>query len=225
MWQKTDPRELRVGFSQTWPSEWFGTTQAQWASFFVEDIKIRNLIEDFYFRAGIAKTVIRKTQKEGEVLLFTAKPAVVLGKEWVKLAKFEKKLMKITKRPFKVTVRDLKKPELSAKIMAEFACIQLESRMPYRRVAKTILQKVMEKWAIGVKVQIGGRLNGADMSRTEKYSDGRIPLQTIRADVDYHHTTALTKYWVLWVKVWICKAESTKVTQKKVSIDRVVKNA
>jgi len=225
MWQKTDPRELRVWFSKKWQSEWFGTTQAQWAEFFVTDLAARNLVEDFYFRAGIAKTVVRMTQKEWEVLIFTAKPAVVLGKDNTKLEKFEKKLKKITKKPFKVIVKDLKKPELSAKIMAEFAAIQLENRMPYRRVAKTILQKVMEKWAIGVKVQVWGRLNGADLSRSEKFSDGRIPLQTIRADVDYHHTTALTKYGVLGIKVWICKGENIEINQKKVSLDRVVKNA
>ena len=118
-------------------------------------MKIRELVESFYFRAGISKTVIRKTDKEGELMLFTAKPAAIIGKDGKKLEEFEATLMKLTKRPFKVTVKDVKKPELSAKIMAEFAAIQLENRMPYRRVAKTVLQKVMEKGAIGVKIQVG----------------------------------------------------------------------
>lgn len=111
-------------------------------------------MEKFYFRAGISKVIIRKTEDEGEVMLFTAKPAVVLGKDGVKLEKFEAALKKMTGRVFKVTVKDIKVPELSAKIMAEFAAIQLENRMPYRRVAKSVLQKVMEKGALGVKFQI-----------------------------------------------------------------------
>ncbi len=188
-------------------------------------MKIRELVDSFYFRAGIAKTVVRLTAKDGEVLLFTAKPAVVLGKDNVKIDKFQKQVEKLVKRKIKISVKDVKKPELSAKIMSEFAAIQLENRMSYRRVAKSVLQKVMEKGALGVKVQIGGRLNGADLSRSEKFSDGRIPLQTIRADVDYHHTTALTKYGVLGIKVWICRGENVNVTKKKVSLDRVVRNA
>lgn len=224
MWQKMDPRGLRVGLTQKWPSERFGTSQGQASSFFVEDVKIRELVDSFYFRSAISKVVIRKTEKEGEVILFTAKPAVLLGKEGEKLEKFNKVLFKVTKRPFKVTVKDIKKPELSAKIMAEFAAIQMENRMPYRRVAKSVLQKVMEKWAIGVKIQIGGRLGGAEMSRSESFTDGRIPLQTIRADVDYHYTTAFTKYGILWIKVWICKNENVTISRKKVSLDKVVRN-
>ena len=219
-----DPRGFRVGVTQKWSSEWFGTSQQQNAKFFVEDVKIREFVEEFYFRAGISKTVIRKTDKEGEVLLFTAKPAVVIGKDGDKLNKFQAKLEKLTGRPFKVTVKDIKVPELSAKIMSEFAAIQLEGRMPYRRVAKSVLQKVMEKGAIGVKIQIGGRLGGVELSRQEKFSDGRIPLQTLRADVDYHYTTALTKYGILGIKVWICKSENVTITKKKVSLDKIVHN-
>jgi small subunit ribosomal protein S3 len=149
----------------------------------------------------------------------------VIGKDGEKLEKFEKALKKAVGRAFKVTVKDVKVPELSAKIMAEFAAIQLENRMPYRRVAKSVLQKVMEKGAIGVKIQVGGRLGGVDLSRSEKFSDGRIPLQTIRADVDYHYTTALTKYGILGIKVWVCKGENIQVSKQKAALDRVVKNA
>ncbi len=222
MGQKVDPRGHRMGTFKKRPSERFGTTQQQGSSFFVEDIKIRELVESFYFRIGISKVVIRKTEKEGEVLMFTAKPASILGKDGETLAKFEKKLMEITGRPFKVTVKDIKVPELSAKIMSEFMAVQLESRMPYRRVAKSVLQKVMEKGAIGVKVQVGGRLGGADISRSEKFSDGRIPLQTMRADIDYHYTTALTKYGILGIKVWICVGENTQISKKQVALDKVL---
>jgi len=222
MGQKVDPRGHRMGTFKKRPSEWFVTTQQQGADFFVEDIKIRELVEKFYFRIGISKVVIRKTEKEGEVLLFTAKPASILGKDGETLAKFEKKLHAITGRTFKVTVKDIKVPELSAKIMSEFMAVQLESRMPYRRVAKSVLQKIMEKGAIGVKVQVGGRLGGADISRSEKFSDGRIPLQTMRADIDYHYTTALTKYGILGIKVWICNGENTQISKKQVALDKVL---
>lgn len=126
MGQKVDPRAHRMGTFKKRPSERFVTNPQQGANFFVEDIKIRELVESFYFRVGISKVVIRKTEKEGEVLLFTAKPASIIGKDGETLAAFEKKLHKITGRTFKVTVKDIKVPELSAKIMAEFMAIQLE---------------------------------------------------------------------------------------------------
>lgn len=221
MGQKVDPRGFRVWLTQKWPSEWFVTSQQAWADFFVEDIQIREFIEKFYYRSAIAKVVIRKTSVDWEILLFTAKPASIIWKDWDKLAKFEAKIEKMTGKKFKVTVKEVRVPELSAKIMAEFACLQLEGRIAYRRVAKWILQKVMEKWAIWVKFQIGWRLNWADMSRSEFFSEGRIPLQTLRADVDYHYTTALTKYGILWIKVWICKSENSQITKQKVAMDKI----
>ncbi len=223
MWSKIDPRGHRVGVMKNRPCEWFSDNTNQSATFFVEDIKIRELIEDFYYRTAIAKVVIRKTESEGEVMIFTAKPASVLGKDGEKLKKFEAKLNKLTLRPYKASIKEVKVPELSAKIMAEFAAIQMENRMSYRRVAKSVLQKTMEKGAIGVKVQIAGRLNGADMSRNEKFTEGRIPLQTLRADIDYHYTTAKTKYGILWVKVWICVAENILAEKKTKKADAMAK--
>ncbi len=214
MWSKIDPRGHRIWIMKDRPCEWYSHSQNQSSAFFVEDLKIRELVDTHYFRTAIAKVVIRKTDKEGEVLIFTAKPAGVLGRDGANLAKFEKKLSKITRRPFKVTIKEVKVPELSARIMAEFACIQLENRMSYRRVAKSVLQKVMEKWAIGVKVQIAWRLNGAEMSRNEKFTEWRIPLQTLRADIDYHYSTAMTKYGVLGIKVWVCLSENMQAEKK-----------
>lgn len=205
MWSKVDPRGHRVGVTQPRPCEWFATSQKQSAQFFVEDVKIRDFVEEFYYRAGISKVVIKKSEKEGEVLIFTWKPAALLGKEGKRLAEFEAWLEKKIGRKLKISVKEIKVPELSAKIMAEFAAIQLENRMPYRRVAKSVLQKVMEKGAQGIKVQIGGRLGWADISRSEKFTDGRVPLQTLRSDIDYYETVAKTKYGVLGIKVWICK--------------------
>lgn len=185
-------------------------------------MKIRELVEAFYPRVGISKVIIRKTEKEGEVLIFTTKPAAIIGKEGKKLTDFEEHLKNKVGKTLKVTVKEVKVPELSAKIMAEFAAIQLESRMPYRKVAKSVLQKVMEKGALGVKIQVGGRLGGVDLSRSEKFTDGRIPLQTLRSDIDYHYTTALTKYGILGIKVWICKGENVKISAQKVAMDKVM---
>ncbi len=205
MWQKANPVGMRVGIMKSWLSEWFAKTKLQWSSFFVEDIKIMDYIEKKFPRSGIAKTVIRKTAKEGEVIIFSAKVGQLMGKNGEKVKAIEADLKKQFGRPFKVVIKEVRKPELSAKIMAEFVASQLENRMPYRKVAKNVLQKVMSKGATGIKIQIGGRLNGAEMARSEKFIDGRVSLQTFRSDVDYHYLQAMTKYGVLGVKVWIEK--------------------
>lgn len=194
MGQKADPRGLRVGVTKSRSSEWFAKTRRQGAQFFVQDIQVRKFVEDSYKRCGIAKIVIRQTDKECEIIIFTAKPALILGKEGKKLEEFQASLVKKFGGEFKVVLKDVRLPELSAKIMGEYAASQLEARMPFRRVAKTVLQKVMEKGATGVKIQVSGRLGGVDLSRSEKFSQGRVSLQTLRSDIDYHVTTALTKY-------------------------------
>ncbi len=207
MGQKVHPAGFRAGITKAWSAEWFAKSKSQSAQFFVEDIKIRNLVEETFKRAGIAKVVIRKTDKEGEVIIFTAKPALILGKEGAKLDAFTKLLLKKFGREFKVALKDVRLPELSSKIMGEFAAQQIEARMPFRRVAKSLIQKVMEKGATGVKIQVSGRLGGVDLSRTEKFSEGRVSLQTLRSDIDYHYTTALTKYGIIGIKVWISKGD------------------
>ena len=205
MWQKAHPIWLRVGITKSWASERFAKTKSQSASFFVEDIHIRNYIESYYPRCGVSKIVIRKTSKEGEIIIFTAKVGLIMGKDWIKIKKFEDALEKKFGRIFKVIVKSIKIPELSAKIMAEHAASQIEGRMPYRRVAKALVQKTIEKWAMGIKVQMWWRLWWAEIARSEKFNEGRVPLQTLRTDIDYHYTQAITKYGVIGIKVWISK--------------------
>jgi small subunit ribosomal protein S3 len=207
MWHKVDPRWFRVWVIKSRSSEWYAKNKAQNGHFFVLDIKLRNYIESKLVRTGIAKIVVRMTEKDGEIIIFSAKPATILGKDNSKIKKLESDIVKKFGKEFKITLKEVRIPELSAKIMGEFIATQLEARMPFRRVAKQVLQKVMEKWAKGVKIAIWGRLWGADLSRTEKFNDGRAPLQTIRSDIDYHHTEAMTKYGILGIKVWICKWE------------------
>lgn len=210
MWQKIDPRGYRVWITKSWPCERFAKTKSQSANFFVEDIKLRKFIESEYKRCWIWKVVIRKDEKWWDIVVFTAKPALIIWKEWKKLQEFEDKVHKNFWKKFKIVVKEIRVPELSAKIMWEFACEQLEKRMPYRKVAKGVIQKVMSKWAIWVKISVWGRLWWVDLARNEKFIEGRIPLQTLRADVDYHYTVASTKYWILWVKVWIYKWDILK---------------
>ncbi len=205
MWQKANPVGMRVGIVKSWPCEWFWKTRALGSDFFVEDIKIRKFIEKSFPKTGISKIVIRKTNKEGEIIIFTSKVGILMGKQGAKVKEFEDDLKKKFNKDFKVVIKEVRNPELSAKIMAEFICSQLEARMPYRKVAKNVIQKVMEKWAAGIKIQIWWRLWWTDIARTEKFIDWRVSLQTFRSDIDYCHLQAKTKYGVLWVRVRLQK--------------------
>ena len=229
MGQKVDPRGFRTGITRWWVSEWFAPNKEKSSSYMVQDLKVRNFTDKFYRYCGISKIVFRKGEIwekiKNDILIFTAKPALVLGKDGKKLDEYKKQLKKQFLEEFDIVVKEVSKPEMSAKIMAEHIAQQLEKRMPYRRVIKTVIEKVMARWLKGIKVQIGGRLNGAEMARTETFKDGRIPLQTLRADVDYHYTTALTKYGILGIKVWIYKwdIEDNKSSKKTSSKRRTIR--
>ncbi|MDR0608465.1 MAG: 30S ribosomal protein S3 [Candidatus Peribacteria bacterium] len=205
MGQKVNPVGMRVGIMKSRPSEWFAKTKRQGADFFIEDIQVRTFIDKAFARAGISKVVIRKTAKEGEIILFATKVGVIMGKNGEKIKEVEKKLKEKFHKEFKINVKEVRSPELSARVMAEFIATQIENRMPYRKVIKNTVAKIMEKGADGVKVQIGGRLNGTDIARTEHFIEGRVSLQTFRSDIDYHYLQAMTKYGVLGIKVWIQK--------------------
>ena len=205
MWSKANPVGMRVWIMKSRPSEWFAKYRRTGADFFVEDIKMRKFVDDTFGRSGISKVVIRKTAKEWEIIIFSSKVGVLMGKQGAKIKEFEDALKKKFGKDMKVIIKEVKIPELSAKIMAEFIASQLEARMPFRKVAKNVLQKVMEKWASGIKIQVGGRLGGVDISRSEKFIEGRVSLQTFRSDIDYYYLQARTKYGMLGVKVWIEK--------------------
>ena len=205
MWAKAHPIGMRVWIMKSRPAEWFAKNKRTGADFFVEDIKMRKFVDDTFGRSGISKVVIRKTIKEWEIIIFSSKVGVLMGKNWEKIKKFEDILKDKFGKDMKVIIKEVKVPELSAKIMAEFIASQLEARMPFRKVSKNVLQKVMEKWASGIKIQVGGRLWWADIARTEKFIDGRVSLQTFRSDIDFYYLQARTKYGMLGVKVWIEK--------------------
>ncbi len=227
MGQKVDPRGFRTGVVRGWVSEYFAPTKSKSAEYMVQDLKVRNLIDKFYKYSGISKVVFRKwivaDKVKNDILIFTAKPALVLGKEGKKLSEFNALLKKTFKEDFNIIVKEFSKPELSAKIMWEHIASWLENRMPYRRVIKTTIEKVMWKWAKWIKVQIAWRLNWAEMARWETFKEWRIPLQTLRADVDYHYLTALTKYGILGVKVWIYKWDIDESAWKTLNKSQSVK--
>lgn len=217
MWQKVNPVGMRVGTMKSWPSEWFAKTRRAGSDFFIEDIKVRNFIDKAFPRAGISKVIIRKTQKEGEIILFASKVGALMWKNWEKIKSVEQQLKNKFHKDFKINVKEVRVPELSARIMAEYIASQIEWRVPYRKVVKQTISKIMEKWADGVKIQIWWRLNGADIARSEHFIDWRVSLQTFRSDIDYHYLQAMTKYGVLWIKVRIQKwtqYNSKKKTKK-----------
>ncbi len=222
MWQKAHPIGLRVGVIKSRASERHAKDKKQNASFLVEDIKLREFIDKFYPRSSISKVVIRKTAKEGEVVIFASKVGLIMGKDGGKIKEFEDIISKKFNKSFKVSIKAVKIPELSAKIMAEHIATQLEARMPFRKVAKQVLAQVMEKGAIGVKVKIGGRLWGVDIARRETFNQWRVPLQTLRADIDYCYTVAATKYGAHWIKVWIAKWEVFTKKSKQSSIKELI---
>lgn len=218
MWQKANPLGLRIGTMKSWTSEWFPRKKNQQSTMFVEDIKLRTFIDKACPNCGISKVIIRKTISEWELLIFTSKPAFILGKDSKNILNIENNLKKKFGKTFKITLKEVRTPELSAKIMNEFIISQVESRLPFKRVCKQALERIMEKGAQGVKIQIAGRLNGVDIARTEKYSQGVVPLQTLRSDIDYHYDVAKTKYGVLGVKVWICRGELFKKEKGLINI-------
>ena len=215
MGQKVNPTWMRVGIMKSWPSEWFPKRKRTGSDFFVEDIKIRNFIDKTFPRSGISKVVIRKTETEGEIILFTTKVWVLMGKNGDRIKETEQKMKENFWKDFKINVNEVRTPELSARVMAEFIATQIENRMPYRKVIKNTVAKIMAKGAEGVKIQIGGRLNGADIARSEHFIEGRVSLQTFRSDIDYHYLQAMTKYGVLGIKVWIQKGTQYSSVKKK----------
>ena len=215
MWQKVNPVGMRVGTMKSWPSEWYAKSKRMGSDFFIEDIQIRKFIDKAFPRAWISKVIIRKTQKEGEIILFASKVWALMGKNGEKIKSVEQQLKDKFHKDFKINVKEVRVPELSARVMAEYIATQIEARMPYRKVIKQTVSKIMEKWADWVKIQIWWRLNWADIARSEHFIDWRVSLQTFRSDIDYHYLQAMTKYWVLWIKVRIQKG--TQYTSKKKS--------
>jgi small subunit ribosomal protein S3 len=205
MGQKVHPESLRVGYIHDWKSNWFN--EKQFADYLHEDIQIRRHIVGRLSHAGLSDITIRKNANEVEVNINTARPGIVIGKSGSEVDALRRDLHKITNKQVKVNILEIKRPELDARLVAQSIAEQLQNRVAFRRAMKRALTSAMRSGAKGVKVQVSGRLGGAEMARTEGYSDGRVPLHTLRADIDYGFHEARTTFGRIGVKCWINKGE------------------
>lgn len=205
MGQKVHPEALRVGYIHDWKSNWFN--ERQFADYLAEDVAIRRHIIGKLSHAGLSDITIRKDAGEVEVNIHTARPGIVIGKSGSEVDALRKDLHRMTQKSIKVNILEIKRPELDAKLVAQSVGEQLQNRVAFRRAMKRALTSAMRSGAKGCKIQVSGRLGGAEMARTEMYSDGRVPLHTLRADIDYGEATAKTTYGTCGVKVWIFKGE------------------
>ncbi len=205
MGQKTNPVGFRLGIIKTWDSNWFD--EKNFAEKLQEDLKLRKYIRNRMKNAGISKIQIDRTPKRITVTIYTAKPGIVIGRKGMEVDKLKEELQRVTGKDVQLNVNEIKRPELDAYLVAENIAHQLEAKISYRRAMKKAIMAAMRMGAEGIKVICSGRLGGAEMARTEQYKDGRIPLHTLRADIDYSQATAITTYGCIGVKVWICKGE------------------
>jgi small subunit ribosomal protein S3 len=205
MGQKIHPEGFRVGYIHDWKSNWFD--ERNFADLLLEDIAIRDHIENKLSHAGLSDINIVKQRGEITVDIHTARPGIVIGKSGAEVDALRRDLHRITNKPVKVNIREIKRPELDAKLVAQSIAEQLQNRVAFRRAMKRALTSAMRSGAKGVKVQVSGRLGGAEMARTEGYSDGRVPLHTLRADIDYGFVEAKTTTGRIGVKCWINKGE------------------
>ena len=205
MGQKVNPIGYRLGIIKGWDSNWFGGNH--YADKLVEDEKIRKYIMARISKGGIAKIVIERTLKRITITIHTARPGIVIGKGGQEVDKIKEELKKITKKDVQINIFEIKRPELDAQLVADGVAKQLEARISFRRAMKTSIASTMRMGAEGIKIMTSGRLGGAEMARSEQYKDGRVPLHTLRADIDYALAEALTTYGKIGIKVWICKGE------------------
>ncbi len=203
MGQKVNPIANRLGFIKGWDSNWFGGDD--YGDKLVEDQKIREYLNARLAKASISKIVIERTLKLITITVHSSRPGIIIGKGGQEVDKLKEELKKITNKEVQINIFEIKRPELDAKIVASNIARQIEGKIAYRRAVKMAIASTMRMGAEGIKVLVSGRLNGAEMARSEMYKDGRTPLHTLRADIDYALAEALTKTGLIGVKVWICK--------------------
>jgi small subunit ribosomal protein S3 len=206
MGHKVNPIGIRLGISKDWNSKWFAGKR-QYAEHLVSDLKVRELLKDKLSQAGVSRIQINRPQKNADITIFTARPGVVIGKKGEDIEKLRREVSKIMGVDAHINVSEVRKPELDAQLVAESIAQQLERRIMFRRAMKRAVQNAMRLGALGIKVDVAGRLNGAEIARSEWYREGRVPLHTLRADIDYGLAEAKTTYGVIGVKVWIYKGE------------------
>ncbi len=205
MGQKVNPHGLRVGIIKDWDSKWYA--DAEFADYLVEDYNIRKYLKKKLYAAGVSKIEIERASDRVRVTIYTAKPGSVIGKGGAEIEVTKNELAKLTDKKVLVDIKEIKRPDRDAQLVAENIAQQLENRVSFRRAMKSSMQRTMKSGALGIKTCVSGRLGGADMARKEFYSEGTIPLQTLRADIDYGFAEADTTFGKVGVKVWIYKGE------------------
>lgn len=205
MGQKTNPVGIRLGINRTWNSLWYD--EKNFAKKLEEDLMLRKYINNRLPNAGISRIEVKRTPKRITLTVHTARPGIVIGKKGAEVDKLKEELQRLTSQEIQVNIHEIKRPELDAYLVAENVVRQLESKISFRRAMKRAIMATMRMGAEGVRIACAGRLGGAEMARREQYKEGRIPLHTLRADIDYASTTAKTTYGTIGVKVWICKGE------------------
>ena len=205
MGQKVNPHGLRVGVIKDWDSRWYA--DAEFSEYLVEDYNIRKYLKKKLYAAGVSKIEIERASDRVKVIIYTAKPGVIIGKGGAEIENTKNELAKMTDKKVLVDIQEIKRPDRDAQLVAENIAQQLENRVSFRRAMKSCMGRTMKAGALGIKAACSGRLGGADIARTEFYSEGTIPLQTLRADIDYGFAEADTTYGKVGVKVWVYKGE------------------
>jgi small subunit ribosomal protein S3 len=203
--QKTNPIGLRLGITRTWDSRWFSIPN--YAELLQEDLTIRNYIRSRLQRAGVAKVEIQRAPKRITIDIHTARPGIVIGRKGIEVERLKEELQHLTGKEIYINIQEIKRPELDAHLVAESVARQLEQRVSFRRALKKTVASTMRMGAEGIRICCSGRLGGAEMARKAQYHEGRVPLHTLRANIDFARITAKTTYGTIGVKVWICKGE------------------
>lgn len=221
MGQKVNPHGLRVGVINDWDSRWYADTKdSEFANNLVEDNNIRKFLDKELKGDSVSKIEIERASDRLKVIVYTAKPGSVIGKGGSKIEELKAKLSKVTDKKLMVDIKEVKKPDRDAQLVAENIAAQLENRISFRRAMKSCMSRTMKSGALGIKTSVSGRLGGADMARTEFYSEGTIPLQTLRADIDYGFAEADTTYGKVGVKAWIYNGEVLPTKNNKEGSDK-----
>lgn len=221
MGQKVNPHGLRVGIIKDWDSKWYADTKNdEFSNNLVEDYKIREFLKKELYSASISKIEIERTADKVKVSLYTAKPGIVIGKGGAGIEAIKAKVQKLTTKKLLIDVKEIKKPDVDAQLVAENIAAQLENRISFRRAMKSCMGRAMKAGAQGIKASCSGRLGGADMARTEFYSEGTIPLQTLRADINYGFAEANTTYGKVGVKTWVYHGEVLPTKGNKEGSDK-----
>ena len=219
MGQKVNPHGLRVGVIKDWDSRWYADDK-DFSDFLVEDYKIREFLKKKLYNAGVSKIEIERAEGRVKVIIFTAKPGVIIGKGGQEIEVTKNEIAKMTGKKVLVDIKEIKRPDKDAQLVAENIAQQLENRVSFRRAMKSCMSRTMKAGALGIKTTASGRLGGADIARSESYSDGTIPLQTLRADIDYGFAEADTTYGKVGIKVYIYKGEVLPTKNNKEGSDK-----